>query len=107
MEFLPENLSSEKFKTILQQHKLVLVDFYATWCEPCKILDQILEDLEPEIHAVATIIKLDLDQQADLKTAFSIMSVPTLMLFKNGELQWRMPGFMLQHELKEKIFSFC
>jgi thioredoxin 1 len=107
MQIISTEQTPESFLLTLKNKGLVLVDFYATWCEPCKMLDQILAGLEKDIAGKAEIMKLDLDQQPSLKTEYTIMSVPTLMIFKNGELVWRMPGFMLQHELKDKLFSFA
>jgi thioredoxin 1 len=107
MEYPTANLSLEEFNKLIQSEHPTFVDFYATWCEPCKYLDEILTELEPRISSISKIIKLDVDEQILLSQEFGIKSVPTIMIFKNGELMWRMAGFMLVHELEEKIKSFA
>jgi thioredoxin 1 len=81
----------------------VLVDFYADWCEPCKMLDSILDDLGIRMQDELYILKADADASDYLKSQYGIMSVPVLMLFRDGHLVWRMNGFMLAHELEKKI----
>ena len=105
MKVIKETVDPVAFGVQLQDQPLVLVDFYATWCEPCKMLDGILEDLEGMLNGKAEIWKLDVDQQPGLSAHFGIRSVPTLILFKNGDLVWRMAGFKLAHELREEIES--
>lgn len=106
MKTITEQQSVEGFLAGLPAGQPVLVDFYATWCEPCKLLDQILAEMEPQLKERATIVKLDVDQQPELQKEYVIMSVPTLMIFKDGELKWRMAGFMLANEMVEKLLSF-
>jgi thioredoxin 1 len=106
MEYPVGNLSHEEFNKIIESDQPTFVDFYATWCEPCKYLDEILSELESRISSFSKIVKLDVDEQVILAQEFGIRSVPTIMIFKNGELMWRMPGFMLVHELEEKVKSF-
>lgn len=105
MEYAAANLNIENFLQYIDRNVPVLVDFFATWCEPCKYLDEILDVLEKRMGAELRIIKADVDEQPVLKTAYHIMSVPTLMLFSKKELLWRMPGFMLVNDLEEKIKS--
>lgn len=100
------NLSEQDFLNSLPKDKPVLVDFYATWCEPCKYLDEILVDLEIRLGGKAEIIKLDVDEQKELAQFYGIRSVPTLMIFKEGELKWRMAGFKLVHELELDVLHF-
>jgi thioredoxin 1 len=106
MEYPTANLTLQEFNKIIESDQPTFVDFYATWCEPCKYLDEILTELEPRISSISKIIKLDVDEQILLSQEFGIKSVPTIMIFKNGELMWRMAGFMLVHELEEKVKSF-
>jgi thioredoxin 1 len=103
MIFIQEPLDPEAFDNMLKNQSLVLVDFYATWCEPCKMLDGILADLEGMLNGKAEIWKLDVDQQPALSEKFGIRSVPTLLIFKKGDSVWRMAGFKLAHELREEI----
>jgi thioredoxin 1 len=103
MKVLEETIEPVTFGIQLQDQPLVLVDFYATWCEPCKMLDGILEDLEGMLGNKAEIWKMDVDVQPALAAHFGIRSVPTLILFKDGVNVWRMAGFKLAHELREEI----
>ena len=84
----------------------LLVDFYADWCEPCKMLDIILDEVGQNLTGKIIILKIDLDKSEELKKAYDIMSVPTLMLFMEGELRWRMAGFMLAGDLTRKIEEY-
>lgn len=99
-------MTREKFKKLTANNKPVFIDFYADWCEPCKMLDKILEEIEPQLIGKVHIEKIDLDTHPELQNEFAIKSVPTLMIFKNGELLWRMPGFMMGNELVDKMMEF-
>lgn len=77
---------------------LVLVDFFATWCGPCKMLGPVLEGLEN-----IDVVKIDVDECPDLARKYGIMSVPTLMIFSNGELKNKQSGFMPKDALEEWI----
>lgn len=85
---------------------LVLVDFYADWCEPCKWLDQILVDIEPQLMEKADILKVDIEAFPAIKERFDIRGIPVLMLFKDGKEVWRMNGFLAGNELLAKIETF-
>lgn len=76
---------------------LVVVDFFATWCGPCKMLGPVLETLDYEV------IKIDVDECTDLARKYGIMSVPTLIIFSNGELKDKRSGFMPKEALEEWI----
>jgi len=106
MQYANANLSEEEFLQSLSQRKPVLVDFYADWCEPCKYLDEILKELEIRLGEKADILKVDIDQQEKLVEVYQLRSVPTLMIFSEGELKWRMSGFKLVHELEADVLSF-
>ncbi|MBL7922687.1 MAG: thioredoxin fold domain-containing protein [Bacteroidia bacterium] len=105
MEYPAAQLTEENFLNLFPAGKPILVDFYATWCEPCKYLDEILDELEKRLGEKALIYKLDVDEQGVLARTYHIMSVPTLMLFKDGALLWRMAGFKLAHELEEEVLK--
>ena len=86
----------------LTNHGLVLVDFFATWCGPCKMLGPVLEDLASDRSGVK-IVKVDIDENEALARSYGIMSVPTLMLFKDGQLIDQKVGFMPKELLTKWI----
>lgn len=77
----------------------VLVDFYATWCGPCKIMHPILDEVKSKVGEKAKIIKLDVNTYEKLANEWKIQSVPTLMIFKDGEMKWRRSGVQKSNEL--------
>lgn len=88
-----------KPENIFQDTGLVLVDFYAEWCEPCKWVEPILDQVKEAIKGELEIVKIDIDKNPGLKDEFQVQSVPTLAIFKNGEILWRMAGFCTAPEL--------
>ena len=93
----------ETFKTIIDGNQPVLVDFHATWCGPCKTQAPILKELSAEIKDKARIIKIDVDKNQPLAQKYQVRSVPTLILFKNGQLLWRQAGVATKQQLLEII----
>lgn len=96
----------ENFNDIINGNQLTLVDFFATWCGPCKQMHPVLEQLKASEGENLRIIKLDVDKNEALASAYRIQSVPTLMLFKNGELLWRQSGAMSLADLKALLYGF-
>ena len=80
------------FNDIIQGEKPVLVDFFATWCGPCKYQGPILEELATVIGDDARIIKIDIDRNQAVAAKYNVRSVPTLMIFRNGEVLWKEAG---------------
>ena len=93
----------ESFNDIIKGNQLTLVDFFATWCGPCKMMRPVLEQLKHELGDSIRIIKLDVDKNEALAMQYRIQSVPTLMLFKSGENIWRQSGAMQLDDLKKII----
>jgi thioredoxin 1 len=81
----------------------VLVDFWATWCGPCKMIAPILEDVAQDMSGKLVVAKLDVDQNAAAAQKYSVMSIPTLILFKNGQPAERLVGYMSKEQLLSKL----
>lgn len=99
-----EHLDNESFENAIKGAKTpVLVDFFATWCGPCKMLAPILESVQEEIGEKAKIYKLDVDEGMEVAKRFGIMSVPTMIIFKNGEEVERLVGLRSKSEIISTI----
>lgn len=96
----------EKLSDIIQSSQLTLVDFYATWCCPCRMMHPVLEQLKKELGDSIRIVKVDVDKNEAVAMQMRIQSVPTLMIFKEGEMKWRQSGAMPSSELKRVIAQF-
>ena len=96
----------ETFNEVISGDKLVLVDFFATWCQPCKMMHPILEQLKSQLGNKIRVIKIDVDRNNTTAARFNIQSVPTLMLFRKGEVLWRRSGVTQSSELLQIINSY-
>ena len=96
----------EKFDEIIQSPTPVLVDFYATWCGPCKMMHPELEKLHEMMGDQVRILKIDVDKNEALASKYMIRSVPTLMIFKNNKLEWRGAGVHTALDLQRLLEAF-
>ena len=96
----------ENFNDIINSEQLTLVDFFATWCGPCKMMHPVLEQLKNELGESIRIIKIDVDKNNSLAMNYRVQSVPTLMLFRKGEMLWRQSGALPLSALKNQIGQF-
>ena len=98
------NLTNKNFEEeVLKSEIPVLVDFFATWCGPCKMLTPILSELADENKDNLKVVKVNVDEQKELAIKYDISSIPTLILFKNGNIINRVVGFHSKEELEEIV----
>jgi thioredoxin 1 len=102
---MPEELTGTTFQDFVNEHDLVVVDFWASWCGPCKLVAPVIEELDEEMDGIA-FGKVNVDENQDLARQYSIMSIPTLLVFKGGEMEDMLVGAMEKDVLQEKISRY-
>ena len=96
---------SESFEKIIASDKPVLIDFYATWCGPCKMMAPVLDQLKDQLGSKVRVLKIDVDKNQEVAEKFKIRGVPTFILFKSGEILWRQSGVIELNKLRSMIQS--
>ena len=94
------------FNQIINQNKIVLVDFFAEWCGPCKMMAPILEQVKNQLQEKVTIIKVDVDKNQAIAQKLQIRGVPTMVIYKSGKQLWRQSGVVQASDLVQIINSF-
>ena len=98
------NINADDFQSeVISASQPVLVDFGAVWCQPCKMLDPVVEQLAGEWQAKMKVVRVDVDHNPELAMQYQVMGVPTLILFKNGRPAERSSGFLPKKKLEEKF----
>ncbi|AZZ58997.1 thioredoxin family protein [Riemerella anatipestifer] len=98
---------SQKFKELIESPKPVLIDFFATWCQPCKVQSSVLNTVKENVGDTARIVKIDIDNYPSIANEYGVRSVPTLMIFKNSELLWKGSGVHDVNTLTQLLKDFA
>jgi thioredoxin 1 len=92
-----------QFQNLIEGNKPVLVDFFAEWCGPCKMMAPILQEVKRNLGDQVTILKVDVDKNPQVAAQYQIQGVPTLMLFQEGQIKWRQSGVVPANQIQQKI----
>lgn len=93
----------EKFGDLINGDQPVLVDMFATWCGPCKMLEPAVKQVAQKLSGAIRVIKIDIDRNPHVASAYQVQGVPTLILFKKGKVLWRQSGVIPAHEIEKRV----
>ncbi|MFP3872359.1 MAG: thioredoxin [Candidatus Natronoplasma sp.] len=102
----PIKVNDADFQDTLEKYPLVLVDFWAAWCGPCKMMEPVLEELAEDIQGALVVGKMNVDENSQVPSQFQVSSIPTLVLFKDGEPVERLVGAMRKEQLAQKVKQY-
>ncbi|QNR22665.1 thioredoxin [Croceimicrobium hydrocarbonivorans] len=94
------------FKELIQSDKPVLIDFHADWCQPCKVLGPIVKQVKEQMGDRVSVLKIDVDRNPELAAKLAIQGVPTLMIYRQGELKWRQSGVLSKEAIIQQLNYF-
>ncbi len=95
----------ESFHELIQSAEPVLVDFFATWCGPCKAMEPIVKEVAQTVQGKARVVKVDIDKRAQLAQTYNVQAVPTFMIFKKGNVIWRHPGMVDKNTMLNQLLQ--
>lgn len=98
-----KGMTTSEFEKLLQTDKVVLVDFYAEWCGPCKKMKPSIEAIEKEMAAKVKVVRVDVDKHVELVKSFGILEIPILRIYKQGKITWEQKGFVEMEEIKKNL----
>lgn len=99
-------VQKDEFEKIINESKPTIVDFFATWCGPCKMLSPILEKVEEDSKGEFNIVKIDVDESYDVAKKYGIMSVPTMIIFKDGDEQEKIVGLRQKNQIEDALRNY-
>ncbi|MGA1822376.1 MAG: thioredoxin [Thermoplasmatota archaeon] len=102
----PVNITDADFKSTIDKYPLVLMDFWAPWCAPCKMIGPIIESMAKEYAGKVVFAKINVDQNPGIAGALNVMGIPTMMMFKNGKLVQRVSGALPRSSLEQMIRKY-
>lgn len=98
------NVTSENYESeVLKSEKIVLIDFYADWCGPCKMMSPVIDEIAEEMKETIKVGKINVDENQDLAMEYGVMSIPTIVVLKNGEVQKTFVGVTDKEEIKQAL----
>lgn len=101
-----KDINTEELLSQIDSKETILVDFHATWCMPCKMMTGVLEKVDETLEGKLPILKVDIDENLDIAKEHDVLTVPTLMVFKNGEMVERIVGFRQEQQLIDIVSKY-